>query len=206
MRTAPDWFVRQLKQEHDGRLRIRWSLASSRWQIEQKVDTAKLAPFNVDSFDDDAIRALDGYSRVCEISAGSITPCTNFNLEGKPCGFDLKVPYGVFMQVKCPRCVANGFHGGCIVGHFDLSETLLSYLRKLDPNRGAFERQRDRLRNNNKKLVDDRMASVLRECRAQAVDDAKVDIPKRGYSGKDNMWADAPAPRYTKVGDFSAGA
>jgi hypothetical protein len=190
MRVAPEWFVRQLKQEHDGRLRIRWSLARLRWQIEQKVDTAKLAPFHVDSLDDDAIRAIDGYARVCEICPGSITPCSNTGLDGKtPCGYDLRVPYGQFVQIKCPQCRINGFNGGQIVAHFELNEGLLNHLRSIDPNRGAYERQRAHLRSANRKIMDNRYDQVAAEIKYAAKDDMRICIPKVGYTGKQFLGA-----------------
>jgi hypothetical protein len=185
MRSAPDWFVSQLKQEHDGRLRIRWSPARFRWQIEQKTDAAKLAPFHVDSLDDDAIRAVDGYSRVCEICPGSKTPCSNTGLDGKtPCGYDLTVPYGRFVQVKCPQCKINGFNGGQIVAHFELNEGLLHHLRSIDPNRGVYERQRAKLRVANRDLQDNRYTHLEKELRYAAKDDMRICIPKVGYTGK----------------------
>lgn len=196
MRKAPEWFVRQLKQEHDGRLRIRWSPARFRWQIEQKIDVAKLPPFHVDSLDDDAIRAVDGYSRICEIAPGTITPCTNIGPSGTMCGYDLKVPYGAFTQARCPRCRSNGFHGGNIVAHFDLNDQLLQYLRKLDPNRGSYEVTREKLRRHNRDLMNNRYDSIARELRAVAIDDMRVDIPKRGYTGRETMWIDAPAAKF----------
>jgi hypothetical protein len=196
MRKAPEWFLNQLKQEHDGRLRIRWSPARFRWQIEQKVDISKLAPFHIDSLDDDAIRAVDGYARVCEISPGTLTPCTNTGLDGRMCGHDLRAPFGQFVQVRCPRCRADGFHGGQILSHFELDDNLLQHLRRIDPNRGAYEATRDKLRVHNRTLMDSRIEAAKREMRAVAFDDAKVCITKRGYSGKDTMWADAPAPKY----------
>jgi hypothetical protein len=190
MRLAPEWFSRQLKQEHDGRLRIRWSPARLRWQIEQKVDTAKLAPFHVDSMDDDAIRAIDGYSRICEICPGSLTPCSNTGLDGKtPCGYDLKVPYAQFVQVKCPQCKLNGFNGGQIVAHFELNEALLNHLRSIDPNRGVYERQRAKLRTANKDLVARRHNELKKDVIYAAKDDMRVCIPKVGYTGKEFLGA-----------------
>jgi hypothetical protein len=196
MRFAPDWFVSQLKQEHDGRLRIRWSPVRFRWQIEQKTDVARLAPFKVDPGDDDAIRAMDGYTRICEISPGTITPCTNIGPTGKMCGHDLRAPYAEFKQVRCPACRANGFHGGNIVAHFELNDHLLQHLRRIDPNRGAYEATRKSLRTHNKDVMNARYDSVSKELAYMAVDDMRLDIPKRGYTGKESMWLNAPTSKF----------
>lgn len=185
MRSAPDWFQRQLKQEHDGRLRIRWSPARLRWQIEQKVDTAKLPPFRIDPLDDDVVRAFDGYAPVCEVCPGTTSPCSNTSSDNKSaCRHPLTVPVGKFTAIKCSKCKSEGRNGGQIVAFFELNDSLLVHLRTIDPSRGAYDRTREKLRNHNRQIMDGRAASISRELQAVARDDMRIDIPKVGYTGK----------------------
>lgn len=193
MRTAPSEFTRQLAREYPN-YRLRWSPVRHRWQLEEKVGRG-IADFPLDALHDstverrknsydDLIRVKDGYMLWVEVAPGTTTPCPT-------CGGDMKaVPYE-FTQVKCPVCgdkVATGF--------FPLNESLLDVLRMTDPNRGGFDRfSTAKLRAQNELRQNRLNAANFREARALGVDDARVDIPKRGYTGKESMWADAPAPK-----------
>lgn len=67
MPTAPEWFLRELR-AFDSDLRLRWSPRIQLWQLEKKVRRG-LAPGTIatDSWNDNRIRANDGYILVCSI-------------------------------------------------------------------------------------------------------------------------------------------
>jgi hypothetical protein len=72
MATAPEWFLRELR-AFDPDLRLRWSSKREMWQLERRV-TRSLHPGTIrnDGFDDDYIRAQDGYILVAQIPHNAI--------------------------------------------------------------------------------------------------------------------------------------
>jgi hypothetical protein len=193
MRYAPPEFTKQLAREYPN-YRIRWSPVRHRWQLEEKVGRG-IADFPIDPLHDstverrknsydDLIRVKDGYILWVEVAPGSITPCPT-------CGADMKAVHYEFTQVKCPSCTDK-----VVTGFFPLNESLLDVLRSTDPNRGGYDRfHPHKVRALNLRRQELINNANYREARALGVDDARVDIPKRGYTGKEHMWADAPAPK-----------
>lgn len=197
---APSSFTKALAREFP-KFRIRWSPLRYRWQLEEKAGRG-IADFPVDpdfaaSTErtrlawDDLIRVKDGYVLYVEVAPGTTTPCPT-------CRSDMKAVPFEFVQVRCKVCMAEGRHGGVVTGYFPLGETLLDVLRSNDPNRGGYERNDpQKVRAFNERRTEMSFAAKMREARACGVDDARFQIPKRGYSGKESMWLDAPAPKIT---------
>lgn len=125
---APQDFIDKLHTQSDGELRIRWSDGRGEWHIEQRVGRAVLEPSPVNRFDDEHIRARDGYVFVLAVRTGDRMPCPD-------CGIELKVPLLHFAEVKCDYCRLNGRDGRFPAGFFPLSDALLIHLRRLDPKR-----------------------------------------------------------------------
>lgn len=177
---APSSFVNRLKEEFP-LLRIRWSDKRSAWQIEQQIGRGCLPPLHISPYDDDLIRAKDGYWKVCEVRPGTRMPCPT-------CNATLPVPELKFKEVKCANCVANGRDGREVAGYFPLGEALLVYLRRMDPLRGGIERNAKEVDEHNKKL----MASRERDL-SNTVETIKDDygyiagIPKVGYTGNSKI-------------------
>lgn len=182
MRSAPESFSRALAAQFNGRFRVRYSVKRHTWQIEEKCDVARLAPIEIDSADDDLIRAVDGFSFFAEVTQGTTCLCPR-------CGQDTFAIPRAFQATECSKCGKKSIR--CF---WPLDDSLLEHMRSTDPNRGGYERLR-KARDFNKQLSNARIDSSFRESRAVAVDDARVDIPKVGHTGKETMWLDAPAPR-----------
>lgn len=172
---APDSFVQALTSQSDGRFRVRFSLKRQTWQLEEKCDVARLPPIYLDSLDDDAIRATDGYSFFAEVTPGTRCLCPR-------CGQETFAVVREFRATPCSKCGLKSIR--CF---WPLGDSLLEHLRQADPNRGAYERLR-KDRDFNRRLIADRLASRQREARAVSVDDARVDIAKVGYTGRESMW------------------
>lgn len=171
MRSVPESFSRALNRQFDGRFRVRFSVKRQTFQIEEKCDVARLAPIEIDAADDHLIRAVDGYSFFAEVTPGTTCLCNR-------CGQDTYAVSKEFRSTVCPRCTKKSIR--C---YWPLDDSLLEHLRSTDPRRGAYERLAAG-RDYNKKLTNARIESQFREARAVAVDDARVDIPKVGYTGK----------------------
>lgn len=174
--NIPSEFVSRLKSEFPN-LRIRFSTKRQAFQIEQQVGRGCLPPLRIDPYDDDLIRAKDGYWKVCEVNLGTSMPCPE-------CGQTLKVPELKFKEVRCEYCVANRRDGRIICGYFPLGEALFEYLRRMDPLRGGIERNAATVDAHNKRLMDARAKEV-----ANTVETIKDDygfisgIPMVGYTG-----------------------
>jgi hypothetical protein len=58
---APNWFVTEMK-AFDSALRVRWSQKMNMWQLERKIANSKpIDTTKRDGYDDDYIRAREGY-------------------------------------------------------------------------------------------------------------------------------------------------
>lgn len=128
---APRSFTERLEREFRGRLRIRFSDKEQEWQIEQRVGRAVLPDARISLYDDDAIRARDGYLHVMSIRQGDRMPCPK-------CRYELKVPAFKTVDVACPYCKLKGRTTRVCAGYFPLEgDALIQHLRRLDPERGA---------------------------------------------------------------------
>ena len=168
-----------LEQEFRGRLRIRWSLKAKEFHIEEKVGRAALPPFRIDPNDDSMIRARDGYSFVMSVRAGDRMPCPK-------CGTDLKVPIMHTAEVRCGYCRMKGVDGRVKAAFYPLSETLIDYLKKIDPERGAAILQAQESDRHNAALLASRERASMNDIEASTKDNWNqiAGIPSFGYTGK----------------------
>lgn len=180
MYTPPSGFTAQLQREFGGRLRIRWSDKRGEWHIEQRVGRAVVPPRFVSDYDDDSIRARDGYAFVMAIRPGDRMPCPG-------CGFTVKVPVMHSGEVRCDYCRSRERDGRYAAAYFPLGTALIQHLRRIDPLLGW-----------NKNLAaeaDARNVAVLRD-KEKAVEDAIyggtsenwkriAGIPQVGYTGRE---------------------
>lgn len=175
----PTTFTSRLRDEFP-HLRARWSPKRQTVQIEQQVGHgAALPPIHIDAHDDDLVRAKDGYWRVMEVSPGDRRPCPT-------CGLTLKVPHLKFAEVTCTFCHVAGRDGRTMCGYFPLDESLLQYLRRTDPLRGAVARMADECDQANQRLMTSRIRSAKNEVEAATKDDfgRLFDIQQVGYTGR----------------------
>lgn len=159
----PDSFARRLHDEHDGRLRIRWSPTSRAFQIEQKVGRAASPPYRIDEGDDSLVRARDGYAFVLEVTPGDRIVCTR-------CGAKLSVPHLKFAQVRCIRCKLLGEDSRYMVGYFPLGEALLQHLRRIRPEQDPYQRTTKAIDARNRALLAARERELSRTNEAIAKD------------------------------------
>jgi hypothetical protein len=126
---APADFVSRLDRIFEGRLRIRWSFQRHEWHIEYKVAPGQILNFPVQSNDDRAIRAKDGYAFILAIRNGDRMPCPK-------CGYEVKVPLFEIAEVVCEYCTLQGRDGRYPAAYFPLEgDRLITYLSRLDPTR-----------------------------------------------------------------------
>jgi len=170
----PAWFSTQLAVESDGRLRVRWSEKTHRFQVESRSGRAIIPSRPISPLDDEAIRARDGFNLVLEVTPGDHTDCPK-------CGEEVRLIPRRIGDIRCPRCSAS--FRACF---FPLSEDLLLYLRYSDPDRGGIERVfRDA------DLETERLEARMRRERHNRTEDIWKDdwnkvvgIPSVGYAGR----------------------
>lgn len=171
----PESFARSLHDQFDGRFRVRWSVKTHRYQLEEKLRCAVLPPIHIEADDDDLIRAVDGYGVFAQVTPGTLTPCMN-------CGKDRHATVRDFVASACAHCGDRA-----IVVFWPLDESLLQHLRYTDPNRGGYDVHRAS-RAHNSRMNELRLKSALREADACAIDDVVFTLPKVGYTGREHMW------------------
>lgn len=173
---APTDFVERLKSVNP-LLRIRYSYKRDCWQIEQQVGRGALPPIHIDPYDDNLIRAKDGYWLVCEVRLGTRMPCPD-------CGLELKVPSLQFKEVKCEYCILNRRDGRHMAGYFPLGEALLDHLRFLNPLTGGIERNAAMIDAFNDKLLKTKERDLSNLTETMKDDYAYIaGIPSVGYTG-----------------------
>lgn len=174
----PSSFVQRLTKEFGGRLRIRWSKRLNEFQVEQRVGRATTPPIFVSEFRDDYIRAKDGYAYVLSVRPGDRMPCPT-------CGLELKVPAFQTTEVNCPRCSAKRNRPtGYTASYFPLGESLIDYLKSIDPERDGYKRRLRDMDNNNFKLEAIKEKDLASQ-RADILTDGlyySPDFPKIGYT------------------------
>lgn len=176
--TVPDWFRRQLEAESDGRLRIRWSHQAHRFLIEARTARPQPLHARVESWDDQAIRARDGYELVMDVAPGDRSRCPQ-------CQRWTHLPIRRVAEAKCEHC------GHTFRAFFwPLDEALLQHLRYIDPDRGGLERV-FREADAGEDLRDARLRRHRRN-QTEAIwkeDYARVaGIPSVGYTGREQYW------------------
>lgn len=198
LEKPPVEFVEKLEREFPG-YRIRWSQATSRWNLEQKIGRAadlEQAAVIDDPFDDNWIRARDGYWLIMEIAPGTTTKCPD-------CGFELKLAENRAKEVLCGYCRSRGEEGVHWIYFFHLGEVLLDHLRKTDPRRGmtkAIVQRADRI---NKALIADRIRkrdNIVEE-QMKGNFTQLFQIPTVGLTGKTSAWENAPDSKLVKVAE-----
>lgn len=175
MRTPPSSFSRRLTREFDGRLRIRWSDKKREWHIEQRIKHREIPTERVSEYNDDAIRARDGYAFLMSVRDGSRMACPR-------CGATVRVYLLATGETTCDRCALK-----IAAAFFPLEgDALIQYLRRLDPTLGW---NRNILESTNK-VHQDSLKSKIRAV-SNAVEagtkenwNRLVGISQFGYSGK----------------------
>ncbi|NBV25387.1 MAG: hypothetical protein EBS05_26170, partial [Proteobacteria bacterium] len=177
MTEAPAEFVERLQAAFEGRLRIRWSNAAHEFQIEQRVARG-LINFPAALTDDEHIRLRDGYFYVMSIRSGDRMPCPR-------CQQQLTVPVREIRELSCPRCKAQGLEHRVAAGYFPLDDTLITYLKAMDPLRGASRELRAKVDAHNAAYTESQRQTVLDKAYAAGADDFNriAGIPHVGYSG-----------------------
>lgn len=189
---APQAFTTRLQETFEGRLRIRWSHSAHEFQIEQRVARG-LINFPAALTDDEHIRLRDGYFYVMSIRSGDRMPCPR-------CQQQLTVPVREIKELSCDRCKAAGLEHRVAAGFFPLDDTLITYLKAMDPLRGASRELRAKVDAHNARYTDAQRQAVLDRTYAAGADNFNriAGIPNVGYTGKEKMWADAPTPALAK--------
>lgn len=181
---APEAFTEKLEREFQGRLRVRWSKQRSEWHIEQRVGRglfpgSKPTKRGWDESQDAYVRYRDGYIFILAVTTGDRTPCPR-------CGHDLKVPFMRTEHVRCGFCRMQGKDPSIAVMHVPLNDSLIDYLKKIDPMNPISERLNEDLERANAALV----ASMEQDALDAGVSGFSerynriVGIPQVGYTGK----------------------
>lgn len=140
-------FSKQLEQEFNGRFRVRWSNRRSAYQVEFKVQPGQVLepPMTLsgayDTYNDDYIRARDGYDFLVEVTRGDRMPCPH-------CGFDVKLQPLQMREAKCEYCTLHGRDGRVSAVFYPLNHVLIEHLRFIDPVTGGAKRVLAQVRRN----------------------------------------------------------
>lgn len=180
MYSAPQEFVEELDRHFDGRLRIRWSNSANEFHIEQRVARGIMNFPVPDENDDERIRLRDGYFYVMSVRNGDRMPCPK-------CAYTLKVPLRAIKELSCPQCKLRGVEHRVSAGFFPLDNSLIDYLKMIDPMRGASRELRDKINKHNADFTRAQQQKVLDDAVAAGSDDfARIaGIPSVGYTGKE---------------------
>lgn len=179
---APESFEEKLDREFRRRLRIRWSYERNEWHIEQQIRRGlfpgtKPSKRGWDETHDAYIRHRDGMIHVLSVRTGTLMNCPRCNCE-------LKVPYMVTHLVTCPMCKLRGKQSHYAVVFFPLGDSLIDYLKKIDPENPLSERLADDLDRQNEALAEVMERDALREGTAAMSDryNRIVGIPQTGWT------------------------
>jgi hypothetical protein len=150
--TLSSDFATQLHDEFGGRFRIRWSDKMHEFQLEQKVMTGQIMPpplisdedsltatARYDTYDDNWIRARDGYFYVMSLRNGDRMPCPI-------CGLTVPVPVLETRESVCEGCKLHGRDGRYVAAFYPFNHLLLEHLHDIDPLNGGPIRVRARMR------------------------------------------------------------
>lgn len=177
--NIPTEFSARLQSAFNGRLRLRWSEAKHEFHLEQRVGRA-LSNIPIVNRDDERIRARDGYLFILAIQPGTRMGCYR-------CSTTLNVPVHEFREIACPMCRLSGREYKIPAGYFPLTDTLIDYLKTLDPMRGASAEQRAKVDAANERiLLDQRKRLVNDTSDAFSQDFSRIaGIPSVGHTGKE---------------------
>jgi hypothetical protein len=175
----------KLQEVFRGRLRARQSAFEDRYLIEQHTargtatTIANLKSHNRVQFKqrhDHIVRARDGYTQVMEVRHGHAFGCV-------ACGARLSTPINETREVRC----ACG-HQNYAAFYVDVN-TLITYLRFIDPEQGADLKKR--VRENDRKQSFDALhnSRMVHNEGGEAVRDALIEsLPTARLSGQTKMW------------------
>jgi hypothetical protein len=124
---APEEFTSKLERQFRGRLRIRWSPTKEEWHIEERVGRGVFeVPHkkNTDSY----ARVRDGYAFVMSVKPREWMPCPF-------CNRKLDVPMFHTGEAVCRSCQGLGREARFRAAFYPLNDSLLRYLRQIDPER-----------------------------------------------------------------------
>lgn len=188
-------FEQQLHKAFNGRFRLRWSDKLQEYHLEQRVGVARdlMPPIDeegiYDTYNDDWIRARDGYFKIMTVRAGDRMPCPR-------CGFDVNIPVMETAQVSCPYCSYgkdDPKRQRWVAAYFPLNHTLIEYIKEIDPENDGPERARLRAK--------DRRENRIARLRKEALDEADYGVihnenqafqkPMTGYGPKTAQRGDA---------------
>ncbi len=177
MYAAPPEFVDALDTAFDGRLRIRWSTVANEFQIEQRVARGMIN-FPPTDNEDESIRLRDGYFYVMSVRNGDRMPCPR-------CAHTLKVPLRQIRELSCAPCRGRGVEHRVSAGYFPLDNSLIDYLKMIDPMRGASKEMRSKIDAHNEKFTQAQRQAILDNAEAAGRDDFNkiAGIPEFGYGG-----------------------
>lgn len=170
-------FNQRLAREFDGRLRARYVQHRDEYHIEQKVGRAVTAPFRINSEDDDAIRARDGYAYVMTIRRGDRMPCPG-------CGLTLKVPVMRTAETVCSYCRLRGKNDTHVAAYYPLGDALIQHLRSIDPHLRGNLNHKEQVDNFNQRLIEQRQKDRMSNIEAGTGEYFRqlVGIPQFGYT------------------------
>lgn len=158
---APQEFKDKLELEFGGRLSINWEYTAKAWAIEQHVGEHETHKYPVQMAGKDPSirrRLCLGNMAFMYVQPGTRMRCPTvfYDYSGwKPgaklraCDAILPVPLFESAQVNCPKCQKAGREYRHFGAYFTLSDTLIEYLKDLDPLKGRTRIVRDRVDRNN---------------------------------------------------------
>ena len=176
--SIPESFEDDLNRAFNGKLRVRWSDTFGEWQIEQKVRRGlAVDPITQDPYNDDQIRAKDGFAWIMSVKQGSKFACPQ-------CGLELSAPTRKTEMVSCRHCRAKGYNHYWTACHWPLDSTLIEHLQKMEreidtkaqdlrKSRAILQRQQERM------VLDPTLAEF------EANFNRIAGIPSVGYTGKE---------------------
>ena len=173
---VPVTFQTRLDEEFQGRLRVRWSEKQHEWHVEQKVRNGLAGrPLVDDGYDDDQIRAKDGYVWILSFKHGTQFDCPL-------CGLTLKAVTRQATMVSCKHCQLKGYEHRWLGTHWPMDETLIQHLQELEASidtRGQSLAKAKRMlqRQQERAILDPTVAEFEDSFRALA------GIPHVGYTG-----------------------
>jgi hypothetical protein len=185
---VPEHFEHKLEREFRGRLRIRWSNQRHEFQIEQRVRRS-LAPGwtkkkkDWDESSDDYIRHRDGYVLILSVRVGTKMPCPR-------CQTELSVPFNETKNIVCHFCQLQGRSPHIAAMHVPLNDTLIDYLKKIDPENPISERLNEDLERQNAALAASMEQAAVNAGVAGFEERYRriAGIPLVGYTGREHKW------------------
>ncbi len=150
--NAPESFIEKLDTTFRGRLRIRWSPQRHAWLIEQKVKRGLFGGFKPtkrgwDESIDRYVQTRDGVIEIMEVRTGTLMDCPK-------CGHELKVPFMHTTAIRCGFCRLKGLTPSINAVYLPLNDTLIDYLKSIDPENPISESNIERMDRENNLIVE----------------------------------------------------